>query len=106
MVEQMEILGRNKYTCITYNGRSVVDYTLVSCSLLHEISNFIVNEFTPLSDHCPISCSILTCFQGDNNGMSAKLDPLPGKFIWDEEAISRYNTNIQNIQVKQKLKIF
>jgi hypothetical protein len=34
--------------------------------------------------------------------MNANLDPLPGKFIWDEEAISWYNTNIQNIQMKQK----
>ena len=38
--------------------------------------------------------------------MNANLDPLPGKFIWDEEAISRYNTNIQIIQVKQKLEDF
>ena len=38
--------------------------------------------------------------------MNANLDPLPGKLIWDEEAISRYNTNIQNIQVKQKLEDF
>jgi hypothetical protein len=35
--------------------------------------------------------------------MNANLDPLPGKFIWEEEAISRYNTNNQIIQVKQKL---
>jgi hypothetical protein len=94
---------RGKSTCITYNGRNVVDYTLVSCNLLHGIGNFIVNDFTPLSDHCPISCSILTCFQGDNNGMNANLDPMPGKLIWDEETISRYNTNNQIIQVKQKL---
>ena len=94
---------RGKCTCITYNGRSVVDYTLVSCNLLHGIGNFIVNDFTQLSNHCPISCSILTCFQGDNNFMNANLDPLPGKFIWDEEAISWYNTNIQIIQVKHKL---
>jgi exonuclease III len=72
---------RGKCTYITYNGRSVVDCTLVSCNLLHVIGNFIVNDFTPLSDHCPISCSILTCFQGDNNGMNANLDPMPGKFI-------------------------
>jgi hypothetical protein len=65
--------------CTFYNGRSVVDYTLVSCNLLHGIGNFIVNDFTPLSDHCPISCSILTCFQGDKNGMNANLDSLPGK---------------------------
>ena len=60
---------RGKCTCITYNGRSVVDYTLVSCNLLHGIGNFIVNDFTPLSDHCPISCFILNCFKGDTNGM-------------------------------------
>ena len=92
-----------KCTCITYNGRCVVDCTLVSCNLLHGIGNFIVNDFTSLSDHCPISCSILACFQGDKNGMNGNLGHLPGKFIWDEGAFSRYNTNIQNIQETHKL---
>jgi hypothetical protein len=33
-----------KYTCITYNGCSVVDYTLVSSSLLQGIGSFMVNN--------------------------------------------------------------
>jgi hypothetical protein len=31
---------RGKCTCVTYNGCSVVDYTLVSCNLLHGIGNY------------------------------------------------------------------
>jgi hypothetical protein len=31
---------RGKCTCVTYNGCIVVDYTLVSCNLLHGIGNY------------------------------------------------------------------
>ena len=62
--------------------------------LLQTIGNFIVHDFTPISDHCPISCSLLTHFYDHRTNDNTKLDPLPGKFIWDEEAINRYTTNI------------
>ena len=94
-----------KYTCITYNGCSVVDYTLVSSSLLQGIRSFMVNNLTPISDHCPISCSLLACFDNKTNKNKEKLDPLPGKFIWNEEAITRYKNNM-SVEVKQKLQNF
>jgi hypothetical protein len=65
-----------------------------------------VNGFTPISDHCPISCSLLTHFYDHRTDHNTKLDPLPGKFIWDEEAINRYTTNIQSLNVKQKFQVF
>ncbi|CAG2209036.1 unnamed protein product [Mytilus edulis] len=94
-----------KCTCITYNGSSLVDYTLVSSNLLQCIGNFKVSDFTPISDHCPISCSLLTCFQKCKT-IETKLDPLRGKFIWDNKAIDCYTTNIQNSHVKQRLDEF
>ena len=35
-----------------------------------------------------------------------KLEPLPGKIIWNEEAITRYKNNMQSVEVKQKLQNF
>ena len=49
-----DLYGRN--TCITYNGCSLVDYTLVSISLMNVIGCFEVGDFTIFSNHCPISC--------------------------------------------------
>ena len=71
-----------KHTCIkfTYNGCSVVDYTIVSQELLNCISIFQVDKFTALSNHCPIVCSLCDHCNYDICRQS-KLDPLPGKFI-------------------------
>ena len=62
---------------------------------------------TPVSDHCPISCSLLTCFKNTaTSGNKTNLDPLPGKFIWNEDTINIYTKNIQSQSVKQKLNDF
>ncbi|CAC5382983.1 unnamed protein product [Mytilus coruscus] len=42
-------------TCITYNGSSLVDYTLTSEELIDSIGYFVVHDFTSLSNHRPIS---------------------------------------------------
>jgi hypothetical protein len=87
MVEHRRLVY-GKHTCITYNGCTVVDYTIVSQELLNCISIFQVDKFTALSNHCPIVCSLYAhcnyaiCCQ-------SKLDPLPGKFIWSDEAIEK-----------------
>ena len=97
-----------KYTCIKYNGSSVVDYAVASAKLLHmhAISSFTVHDFTPLSDHCATSCTLLTSFFDNTNTQQAYLEPLPGKFVWDSEAINRYSTLIQNNKSKTKLQQF
>ena len=95
------------YTCLTYNGCSVVDYSIASLDLFKSVGNFQVHDFTPISDHCPISCSLFTCFKSSCiNNCKSKLDPLPGKFIWNEEAINNYTKNIQSPKVKQKINDF
>lgn len=43
----------DKYACFTYNGCSIVDYTIASLYLFQSIRTFHVNYFTPISDHCP-----------------------------------------------------
>ena len=66
----------------------------------------MVNNLTPISDHCPISCSLLACVDDKTNKNKEKLECLPGKFFWNEEAITRYKNNMQSVEVKQKLQNF
>jgi hypothetical protein len=50
----------------------------------------MVNNLIPISDHYPISCSLLACFDDKTNKNKEKIEPLPGKFIWNKEDITRY----------------
>ena len=83
-----------KYTCITYNGCSVVDYMLVSTDILNIIGDFAVHEFSSLSNHCILSCSLTTKFHINNNN-SSQLDPLPNKLLWTKETVELYNQKHQ-----------
>ena len=46
------------FTCLRYNGSSVVDYIATSQNLRKQKRKFTVMPFTNLSDHRPIQCSI------------------------------------------------
>jgi hypothetical protein len=67
---------QGRYTRTTYNGCSLVDYTLVNNELLRGIGNFKVNDLTNLSDHCLINFSLLACFYVKKH--RDNLTPLPG----------------------------
>ncbi|CAC5375985.1 unnamed protein product [Mytilus coruscus] len=94
-----DLFGRP--TCITYNGCSLVDYSIVSNELLSSVGFFKVHEFTVLSNQCPIVCGILSNI-ANNCIFSSKLDDLPSKYIWSDEAIELYKTNIQSKNIKDK----
>ena len=44
-----------QFTCQTYNGASVVDYTIVSSEIVMAIKYFTVSEITQFSHHCFLS---------------------------------------------------
>ena len=46
------------FTCYTYNGCSLVDYASASAHMHCKIAKFQGQNFTSLSNHCPISCSM------------------------------------------------
>ncbi|CAG2188898.1 unnamed protein product [Mytilus edulis] len=95
-----------KQSCITYNGCSLVDYTLVSFDLLSLVGYFEIHDLTSLSNHCPISCTLLTFFRSTNFVNQTQLDPLPGKFIWSPGAIESYVKDITSKENKTKLVSF
>ncbi|CAG2247316.1 unnamed protein product [Mytilus edulis] len=70
------------------------------------INSFTVHDFTTLSDHCAISCSLLTSFYDNTKTQQAYLKPLSGKFLWDSEAINPYSTLIQDKNTSTKLRKF
>ena len=86
---------RGKYTCITYNGCSVVDYTLVSSSPLQGKRSFMVNNLTPISDHFPISCSILACFDDKTNKNKEKIELGGYGFLFRSEIFFRTTQELE-----------
>ena len=78
---------------------------LVSIELLDLVGYFEVNEFTSLSNHCAISCSLLMGFTSQNV-TQCQLDPLPKFFIWNQEAINLYIQNSNSVESKNKLDVF
>ena len=72
--------GCGDFTCVTYNGKSVVDYVVGSPSLLKNFNVFTVLPQTVFSDHCPVQFS-LCATRVNNKGISASHYY---KMIWDE----------------------
>lgn len=98
-----DLLG--KPTCITYNGCSAVDYTIVSNDLLSSVGFFKVSEFTALSNHCPIVCGLMSDCKSELH-CSSKLSELPGKYIWTEHSILSFKENLQSRPIKGKINNF
>jgi hypothetical protein len=95
---------QGRHTCITYNGCSTVDYMLVSNELISKTGYFEVQDYTCLSNHCIISCSLLVSF--NYSGHQCQLDPLPTKFVWTQEAINNYIQNINSSESKNVIQRF
>ena len=50
--------AQGQFTCATYNGLSVVDYFLASYDLIPSIKSLQVQDFSDISDHTPIMCTL------------------------------------------------
>lgn len=46
------------YTCVKWNGCSLIDYGIISSNLIRSVTSFKVLNFTEFSDHKPIKLSI------------------------------------------------
>lgn len=75
-----------EYTCQTYNGTSVVDYTAVSYNLQRLVDSFRILDMTDLSDHRP--CSISLNIRNSTINADILLDAMqsaPVKYKWDAD---------------------
>lgn len=68
------------------NGKSTVDYMLVSQDLIYSINSFVVNPPSYLSDHCLIYMN-LPGYATNSVGEFFEKDllPIPGSFKWSDQ---------------------
>ena len=97
-----------EYTCIKYNGCSVVDFCIASWPLYDCIQNFYVNEFTHKSDHiycpitCTINCNIGLCSQTKSKSKKHAIY----KYIWDDESKNKFVNILNSDSMKSQIKNF
>ncbi len=73
-------------------AKSSIDYLLVPCTRIHEITNFEVDEKIPESDHCSISYTFTVQICQSNTGTKDELADLQtySKFKWDDLKSERF----------------
>ena len=93
-----------KHTCFKPNGCSVVDYVLVSESLLQNILYMFVSDLKPIySDcHCKISIKILASFEYQKE--TSGLKDFPTRYIWNAESINCFQETFAHPAVQNEIK--
>ena len=90
-------------TCHNYNGSSVVDYGIVSESLLNQVVFFSVHKFLPLfSDHCQISVMIKVYCK--LNVINENLQPTPKRYRWGDDSPNLYQEALSSNNIQEKIK--
>ena len=92
------------YTCLKWNGNSVVDYLLTSHEIFDQVPTFKVGQFQPmLSDHCPL---FYTLEINNNLRELNKEDPLknaPNQFSWSNNGVEEFLANLKAPENEEKL---
>ena len=79
-----DVMG--EYTCHTYNGSSVVDYSAVSYNLHRNVQSFRILPFTSISDHRPSSLTLrLLNTTLDAETLLNSMEPSPCKHKWEAD---------------------
>ena len=89
-------------TVISYNGASVVDYVVISHSLLSFFVGFNVEDITEFSHHSCLSF-ILQIKYPQNSGDTFKLTPHIKSFIWNESQKDALRECMSSNEVENKL---
>lgn len=88
-------LNIGKFTCIKWNGRSVVDYLIVNSYLFDQITAFEVVDKLD-SDHLPLD---FMYFNNASHQSTCQSDvvqgqPLKPKLVWDSQLAAEYEANL------------
>lgn len=77
-----------EYTCIKYNGCSVVDYLCASYRVICNIKSLKVGDLSYLSDHRPVSATFeADCQRGFTNyDTISKFENAPRRFKWKSDS--------------------
>ena len=75
--------AKGDFTNYSYKGSRMIDYGIISKSLLPEIVYFKVHNLSFFSSHCPISFAMRTKqFQLDDDNNGEFLQKNPAKYVW------------------------
>ncbi|CAB4022571.1 Hypothetical predicted protein [Paramuricea clavata] len=89
-----------QFTCHTYNGASVVDYTMVSSEILQSIKHFSVSNTTEFLHHCFLSFALEAEPRlGVDKGETSELLLLPASFVWSDDLKNTHCENFINSNV-------
>ena len=97
-----------KFTCHTTHGSSVVDYTIMSESLLTKTLYFKVENFIPsLSDaHCQLKWCISCAGDFSTKNPDKPLLKFPKQFIWDETSCKKFQDTLASPQFITRINDF
>ena len=90
-----------QFTCVTYNGASIVDYVLVSGSLFPRIKQLIVSQVTQFSHHCPLSFTVEANFSFSSD-QPIEIDAAPTSSIWNNDLVDMFSKTISSYDVCSK----
>ena len=89
----------SEYTCINYNGKSVVDYVGVSENLSDSVVSFKVGDLTSYSDYKPCFCTLNINHEiTSSEDLISNLEDAPSKYKWnakDTKIMERSYLNAQ-----------
>ena len=94
-----------EFTCIKYNGSSVVDYLITSPSVYEKVSSMNVGEFVPwLSDHCPVFHTLEIHSKSEiTEEPPTKSTRAPKHFLWTEESKLNFLNLLQTDEFNARL---
>lgn len=93
------------YTCLKWNGSSVVDYLISSPQIYNSISMFNVGDFLPwLSDHCPLyfTVELFNVVRGNTPTPEPSRAKAPKQYVWSCEGKQKFLDTITTAEFQAK----
>ena len=85
------------YTCLKWNGNSIVDYLITSKNIYEKIPIFKVGSFSPtLSDHCPLLYTLEITQKTKEKHDETNLKNAPRNFIWNNNETTKFLSNLKS----------
>jgi len=96
------------FTCLKWNGNSVVDYLVTSKNIFNQIPTFTIGPFLPmLSDHCPLLYSLeIPRGLEEVRRDEPLLKEAPKKFLWSNKESDKFLFNLKSANNLKKTIVY
>ena len=92
-----------QYTCVNFQGRSLVDYILASKPMFNLFDTFIIHDPSVYSDHCMLSLTLSLVFER----FTIESNEVPQfKFVWQSDKESDFVEKLTCDKTVKKLDTF